>query len=363
MKVIIASANGYGNAGDDICAMVSKMLVKEVFERPKIRVTAPPFDETIVTGAEAIVLGGGGIIYDANKANMDNYLQYVNYGLSHDAITIGLGLGEQGIVTKEGEKTYKAAFEKMDLLTVRSKMDAERLQKIGVKNVEATQDLAFSFDYSKYATRYERIQKYRDKSPWRRKPKLGTVISNQEHLVTDLKLAYSKVEKLNALHFKNSLENNIQKISQIYNVTIITQSRDDLEMAEMFKTLYGVSVYSYKNARDLHKLLNTYASQDIILSQRFHGIVFSLMIGVPVIGLGYEGQKQYKLLKDMGLDRKLIMYHRPKKLNLLLSSLGEESYDVKKQAITLNKKNKTFIKQSASKNLSRLQQVYLNHLP
>ncbi len=357
MKVLIASANGYGNAGDDICAVVSQELVRSCGSRIKVKVTAPPFDEQLAEWADVIILGGGGIIYDANKDNMENYLAYVDYGTKHGKKTVGLGLGEQGIVSKSGEQRYKKAFNKMDLLTVRSKLDAKRLMEFGVKTAEATQDLGFNFDYSHYRIKAKR------RRVSAKKPKLGVVLSNQEHLVTDLKLAFSKEEKVNALHFKNSFEKNIEHMSKIFDVTVITQSRDDLEMAEHYKRDYGVRVYSYNRVKDLHKLLRIYAKQDLVLTQRFHGAVFSFMIGVPVIVLGYHGQKQYKLLNDMKLTNKLVMYHNPKELDKLLHDLSVNSKDLSKYIIQLEDRHLEFLRGSAAKNQQKLQDLLtLQHL-
>ena len=353
MNILVASANGYGNAGDDICAVVSQELVRNASKKHKVKVTAPPFNESLAEWADVIVLGGGGIIYDANKDNMENYLAYIEYGQEHGKKTVGLGLGEQGIVTKEGEKRYKAAFNKMDLLTVRSKLDADRLKKFGTTTVEATQDLGFSFDYSHYREKANKVQAKRKSRPVK-KPKLGVVLSNQEHLVNDLKLAFSKQEKVNALHFKNSFEKNFEQIAQAFDVTLITQSRDDLGMAEHYRQHYGVSVHSYHKVKDLHKLLKLYGKQDLILTQRFHGAVFSFMMDVPAIVLGYHGQKQYKLLHDMGLSSRLVMYHKPKELEKLLSELARNSKHLSSYIIQLNEKHRNFLRDSAQKNQDKL---------
>jgi polysaccharide pyruvyl transferase WcaK-like protein len=356
VKVLVASANGYGNAGDDICAVVSQELARKAGKQVKVKVTAPPFDESLAEWSDAVMLGGGGIIYDANIENMENYLAYVDYGLKHTKITVGLGLGEQGIISAAGEKRYKAAFNKMDLLTVRSTLDANRLKKFGVKTVEATQDLAFSFDYSHYRKKANKAIARKQKLG-NKKPKLGVVLSNQEHLVNDLKLAFSKEEKVNALHFKNSFEKNIEHIADKFDVTIITQSRDDLEMAELYKREYGVKVYSYKKVGDLHKLLKLYAKQDLVLTQRFHGAVFSFMLGIPAIVLGYHGQKQYKLLHDMGIADRLVMYHKPDELESLLHNLSVHSKDLSKKIITLNQKQRNFLISTAKQNEDKLAKV------
>ena len=361
LNVLIASANGYGNAGDDICAVVSQMLVRASGKHVKVKVTAPPYDDHLAKWSDVLILGGGGIIYDANKENMENYLAYIDHGLEYDKKTVGLGLGEQGIVTKAGEKRYKGAFNKMDLLTVRSTLDAKRLQDFGVKTVEATQDLGFSFDYTHYRAKAARRRARKGEYKLIKRPRLGVVLSNQEHLVNDLKLAFSKEEKVNALHFKNAFEKNIEHMAKSFDITIITQSRDDLDMAEGYKRDYGVRVHTYRTERDLHKLLKTYAKQDLIITQRFHGAVFSFMMGIPVIVLGYHGQKQYKLLHDMKLQSKLVMYHKPKELEKLLHDLTLNAKDLSRNVIQLNKTQYQFLLDTAKQNQEKLQTVLADH--
>lgn len=358
MRYLIASANGYGNAGDDICAIATKNIVTEVDNAAEVKITSPPFDEELAKWAEAIVLGGGGIIYDANKDNTDNYLQYVEYAQKNNKLSIGLGLGEQGIVTPTGAERYKKTINKMDLLTIRSSKDAVRLHEIGVKRSKAlvAQDLGFNFDFEKYRRRHELVRRLYKLIP-RRKPKLGIVLSNQEHLVNDLKLAFSKSEKENALAFKNSLSEHIDEISKKFDVTIITQSRDDLEVAQEYADEHGCRIYSYKEKSHLSKLLKVYANQDIILTQRFHGIIFSFMLDIPVIALGYHGQKQYKLLRDMGLEKKLVMYHKPEELKSLLHALSQSATAHEEYAISLSQSHKSFIEITKRINAERLKDI------
>ena len=357
MKVLIASANGYGNAGDDMCALMAQHYVREAHPRARVKVTAPPFDDDAAAWADAFVLGGGGIVYDANPDNMENYLEYMDYGQERGKITVGIGLGEQGIVTKKGAKRYADSFNKAELITVRSTLDSKRLKDCGVKEPQATQDLAFGFDYAPYAKRYAKKQARRAKARLKQKPKLGVVLSNQEHLVNDLKLAFSKEEKKNALQFKNSFEKALPKLMETYDVTVITQSRDDLDMAASMVRHYGVKVHSYRDHKDMHKLLKVYADQDIVLTQRFHGAIFSLMMGIPVVILGYHSQKQYKLLKDMKLEKRLLMYHEPKKLDKLMADMTKSSPHLEDYAIKLTDEERSFIDTTAAQNKKLLTQA------
>lgn len=366
MKYTIASANGYGNAGDDICMVSCETIIKRCDPAASITVTSPPFVEDAVKNTDFIVLGGGGIIYDANKANMENYLQYVEYGIKHGKKTAALGVGEQGIVTKEGASRYADVLGKSNLVTVRSKTDAERMKKIGITNVIATQDLAFSYDYRPYAKMSKalelkgRIQRrLQSKARIVGKKKLGIVLSNQEHMVNDLKLAFSKKEKENALHFRESLGAHLDSITKNYDVTLIVQSRDDVGLAAEYAYRYKLKVHTYKKVGDLKKLLRTFAKQDIILTQRFHGVVFSLQIGVPVIALGYYGQKQYKLLKDLGAEDKLVMYHQPEQIEKLVDRLSSGS-SVKEFFLENNESMATKIRELSLQNETLLKKAIVS---
>lgn len=360
-KVLIVSANGYGNAGDDICAEAAKIIIRQATPEAEIKITSPPLDEDSVAWANFIVLGGGGIVYDANKDNMENYLQYVDRALKDNKLAVGIGLGEQGIVTKPGAKRYVKTFEAMDLVTFRSRADAKRLSDLGMNDGLAipAQDLAFSYDYSSYA-QLHKLKNLLSRAVYRRKPKLALVLSNQEHLVNDLKLAFSKKEKENALHFRELLEKNMSALTKKYRVTIVSQSRDDIELAERLTKEYDCKLHLYKDVSDLKKLLRMFALQDVVITQRFHGLIFSLMMGVPVIALGYHGQKQYKLLRDLQLENKLLQYHEPEKIKHFIENELQRSPSGLiggKRALLLDETHRNFINATTDINHRRLQQV------
>ena len=159
---------------------------------------------------------------------------------------------------------------------------------------------------------------------------------------------------MNALQFKNSFEKNIEHITSAFDVTVITQSRDDLEMAELYKREYGVRTYSYHKTHELHKLLRLYAKQDLVITQRFHGMVYSMMIGVPVIVLGYHGQKQHKFLSDLGFAKRLLAYHEPKKLEHLLHHLSLGSKELSKVVVKITDKQRSDLREQALQNQKML---------
>ena len=148
----------------------------------------------------------------------------------------------------------------------------------------------------------------------------------------------------------------ISKIARHYQVTIITQSRDDLGLAEQYAKQAGAEVYSYHSAKDLAKLLRVYAKQDLILTQRFHGLIFGLKMGLKVIPLGYHGQKQYKLLHDLGVTNKLLMYHQPERIEQLLAGLANNQLN-QEFVLKADRSMSDYLKTSAHQNQVLLAQA------
>src|SRR5687767_877410 len=105
--VLIVAAHGYGNVGDDICAHSGAYLVSQTDPKLKTIITSPPYNPLVVRKADAVILSGGGIIYDRAEENVDNYLRYLEYGQKKGLPTAVIGIGVQGIVTDRGKQRYR----------------------------------------------------------------------------------------------------------------------------------------------------------------------------------------------------------------------------------------------------------------
>lgn len=287
MKYLVASANGYGNVGDDICGFGAKYLIKTIDPKAKVTVTSPPFDEALAEQADVIVLGGGGIFYDGDRANVDNYLAYLEYAQKHNKPNAALGIGVQGIGTEWGKNRYREVLNKCDLVTVRSPRDKELLDEIGVENVHATQDLGFLADEWARPLRFQVLRRFARRLTGQ-KPRLGLA-------VVDLKVMKGNAFDETSANFMDSLERNLDNICKTFDVKLLVHSRDDENWYKHLAQHPGITIVPYETIRDFPNFWKTYCGLDLILGVRFHSIILGLLSGAPVIGVSSKGTKQDRL--------------------------------------------------------------------
>lgn len=318
MNYLVASANGYGNVGDDICGFGAKYLIKQIDPKAKVTVTAPPFNGELAAQADVIVLGGGGIFYDGDRANVDNYLAYLEYAQQHNKPNAVLGVGVQGIGTEWGKGRYREVLNKCDLVTVRSPRDKQLLDEIGVKNVHATQDLGFVADEWVRRPRLQAFGRFVKKLTGQ-KPQLGLA-------VVDLKVIKGNAFDATSANFMDSLERNLDNICKTFDVKLLVHSRDDENWYSQLAKHQGVKVVPYGTIRDFPGFWKTYCGLDLVLGVRFHSIILGLLSGRPVIGVSSKGTKQDRLAQyDMPtLKEQLVHFSDVEGIKNLFDNLPQD---------------------------------------
>ena len=171
MRILIASANGYGNIGDDLATIAVSNFFKHQLKNPTIRLTRPPINEALVTWADVVVVGGGGLFFDTLPDNVENYLAYLRVAKRHRRLTMVLGIGTQGISTKAAQEAYREVLNKVDLITVRHQQDADALQAIGVtRTIHVLADPVFALPKAPH--------KYPVEASKKRRPILGISLAS-----------------------------------------------------------------------------------------------------------------------------------------------------------------------------------------
>ncbi len=280
---LVVSPNGYGNVGDDICAYSGAYLAKSLSPKNKAIISSPPFNERLAAKADVLMLSGGGVIYDRSEPNVENYMQYLDYGQQNHKVTAVVGVGVQGVVTDWGKKRYREVLNKTDLVTVRSPGDKKLLDEIKIKKVIATQDLGLLAD--------EWVRK-----PWRQpklakthKPRLALVLLDVRFL-----LAYKNGNQKLRTYIK-VVEDNLEHLAQEFDVWLFAHSKDDEAWRNEMAKKYGMHVVPYKNIKDFPRFFAYYQQMDLVVGVRFHSVVLGLLAGKPVVGIGSGGAKLFRL--------------------------------------------------------------------
>lgn len=288
LHYLITSANSYGNVGDDICGYSAEYLVKTIDAEATTTITCPPYKARLVDVADVVIVGGGGVIYDHDYANVENYMKYIEHAQETGKVSAVLGVGVQGIGTDKGRERYKSTLTKTDVVTARSPVDERLLKDIGVENTLATQDLGFVTD--EWAPQPGLLDRLRLKWLLKKndKPNLGLAIVD---LVAIKGSAYDD----KSANFVDSLNENLDQICKDFNVYLLVHSADDAKYYDQLQKRFNVKKVDYKTIRDLAYFWDAYQQMDLIIGSRFHSIILACLAGKPVVGVSSESTKQNRL--------------------------------------------------------------------
>lgn len=287
-KILISSANSYGNVGDDICGYSAEYLAKHYIPHAKTVVTQPPRKPELVEWADGVIIGGGGVIYDTDPQNVDNYMEYIEQAQKASKPTGIIGIGVQGITTDSGKKRYQSALSVADVLTTRTPVDTRLLNEAGVKGAITTQDLGFVADeWVKPPSIVDRIR-LRRLFRGSGKPNLGLAFVDLVAIKGD---AFDEKSK----NFVDALENNLDQICDDFNVYLLVHSADDSAYYKRLKSRFNLTVVDYKTIKDFPFFWAAYQNLDLVIGSRFHSIILGCLAGKPVVGVSSESTKQNRL--------------------------------------------------------------------
>jgi len=283
INVLVVSAYKYGNAGDDICALSTKYAIsKAATTIGKIEITSPPIAQNLLKDKTVVVLGGGGLIYDTDKANVKNYMDYFKFAEPR-TIKAAISMGVQGIASDYGREQYKKYLSKLDVLSVRSESDKALLNEIGINNAVTTQDIAFLAD--NWLPKWSSPRKYLYR---KRKPIIGLSL-------VDLKKVKGESFKKFISNFEKIIDDFINRNNDKYDFWFLQHSGDDKGYIDRLKSKHKITVINYKSPKDISKLWWAYKQVDYVIGVRFHSIILAILAKKPILPIGSKGGKQYRL--------------------------------------------------------------------
>lgn len=277
-NILIITANNFGNVGDDAITHAASNLMSQIFPLANVRVDNAPVKRRLIEKTDLLVLGGGGIYYDGDIKNAINYTNYIFYAQEAGVPCIGIGIGTQGIRTEIGKLLFKTALNGCRLTIVRDKNDKKVLTELGVTQpVEITQDIVFSLAPRKVIRKALSVSKTK---------KIGISLLDSSNL-----LAASNMKP-----YQKSIFSSVAHLAEFgYDIVYICQSLDDLELYQKLKSLYGGTIrkINFVEAKEGFKF---YQDIDLCITSRFHGLIFSVISGTPVISVGTNGSKTDRLI-------------------------------------------------------------------
>ncbi len=288
-RVLIVGASGMGNVGDDLLAEVlAEMLAEEGVEA---RLAGPDIDPLRAAKYDAIVVGGGGLIYASRDGSNEtqNLANYLKFGPSgrHFGIPVGLiGVGDQDHARGIERDALTQAFARNALaqfqqITTRDAGSTSLLGRLGAADVRTGCDLLFHWaDQARAAVRP------------------STTPTPRVALVGELYRYPAFADGL-AEH-----DGPLVPLVRDREFDVIVMSDDDLPHAKRMCRLLRQAGASAEQVdvrdRDFDALVFLFASYRGILTTRFHGLVFAALAGAPVLALDERDGKKARLLREIG---------------------------------------------------------------
>ena len=229
----------------------------------------------ILKKSTCVVIGGGGIIQDTYKKSLIHYLGYifVSHFLNKKIVLYCVGCA--AIHQQSNKYLVNKIFNFVDLISVRDEDSKKLLENIGLENVISIYDPSFNIKFKKNNENVKTNQRkkigisvipYYDKRYW--------PVSNNK--------IYSK--------YKRTIEKIINELTSTkYNVCIIPTTAWDINVAkDIVKNVKDKSSVRILYSYDENDLMNHIDEMDILITTRYHSLIFAISMEKPVIAIDYH---------------------------------------------------------------------------
>lgn len=233
--------------------------------------------------SDYLVIGSGGALSDWNPASTKTLFFLINFFAKvRKKPIIMLGVGAGPIIKEESKIKFKQVLEQVDYITLRDNESYQLLKSIGLKNVHLTNDVVYELK--------EDLSKISMKNNLERN-NIGIVIAPL--------LLNSEEKKLN---YKNEIIKYIKKVKELGgNPTLIPfQYEYDINLLDEIKESVEIEICTI-GKDNMWKIIDEFKKQDIIVGMRFHSVVLSIILNIPVIPIIYH-EKVYSAVKEFELE-------------------------------------------------------------
>ncbi|MBX5446789.1 polysaccharide pyruvyl transferase family protein, partial [Sphaerobacter sp.] len=205
-----------------------------------------------------------GLLYDKDVPNVGNYTAPLRFAAECGVPAAVLGVGTQGIRTEIGRAAYRDALPLAALATVRDVTDAEILDReCGLAGIQVTADLAFTLPELDPAWQSQRRTSGAKPIALLSVGKRLDLVSGKEGYALQTTIAL--VEALQGTH----------------EVILAQHSADDEEICAGAEAATGARRLKLAEL-GVRATLDVYASADLAVTSRYHGVVFAALAGIPV---------------------------------------------------------------------------------
>lgn len=325
-SLLLAGYFGYGNLGDEaILAAMAAELRKWIPDSSLMVLSGDPSDTrerhsvpaisvsdlnaiiAAISGADLLVLGGGGIFHDKWGISADSFLTPDHSGLTYLAglvtlahlsgtpvITYGVGMGP--FLTEQGKRFTEAILSHCSMVTVRDKrsarLAADLMPTDSAGLIKLVADPALVFDI------HGTDAAFTDRSRGKQKV-VGVAVRHwigsgvQDGWEDELASALDKLAQDSRcqIHFL-PMQSNPRHVHE-----------DDVLLSNAVRAAmkHKQAVDAIEPVVDLPSLVKRMQALDCILAMRYHSLLFALRLGIPVVAMAYD-EKVRSLASDAGVD-------------------------------------------------------------
>jgi polysaccharide pyruvyl transferase WcaK-like protein len=288
-RVLLVGASRMGNVGDDLIAAVLGDALRA--SGAELFVSGPDIDPLDVTSYDAVVVGGGGLIYASRDGsnecqNLANYLKFGPIARQFGIPAALVGVGDQdhadGIERLALARQFATeALPGFDCITTRDADSTELLCRLNARSVRTGADPVFGL--------LERARR------------CVRSTSNQPQRIALIGELYSYSSIATGIgDGSGPLAAEVREGE----FDLLIMSDDDVVHCERMQTALqkagAAAAIVDLRGRDFGALIFLFASYRAVITTRFHGLVLAAMAHVPVVALDSPYGKKARLLRELG---------------------------------------------------------------
>ena len=294
-NIVISGYYGFGNAGDEamLCAIID--AIRDVEGDAHITVISGNPQETsrkhnikavgtfaafgifkALSNADLVISGGGSLLQDATSIrNTYYYLSIMGLAklLGKPVMLYSQGIGP--LYRNSTKRAVRFMLQYVDGITVRDTISKDELFALGIKNVEVTADAVLAMHKADSSIGANILTKYN--------------CAPSESGIKRIGIAVRRWKDDTA--YRKSLADVLSRLSIDQNAEIIfvpMSHPDDTKEAKAIASLMTIKPIVLEGPFTTEEQLSLSGNVDLMIGIRLHALVFSSLMGKPVIGISYD---------------------------------------------------------------------------
>ena len=296
-NIVISGYYGFGNAGDEamLCAIIDAIRKEEADAHITV-ISGNPTETSkkhnihavgtfsafgilkAIANSDLVISGGGSLLQDATS------IRNTYYYLSIMALAKMMGkkvmLYSQGIGPLNRPSTRRAVsfiLRFVDTITVRDSISKSELESLGIEDVEVTADAVLAMQPADLSIGKRILEGYTSKLP--------KSIENPKRIGVAVRSWKDDTE------YRESLANVLSRLQEQDDVEIIfipMSHPEDTKEAKIIASYMPKGAIVLEGPFSTEEQVSLSGNVDLMIGIRLHALVFSSLMGKPVIGISYD---------------------------------------------------------------------------